>query len=81
MNNEDRLEFDEAMAAVEDNILAKTRNVALDVVATSHAIKSYTSGEKEWNCSCYACQYARSDRRVMDAIARNVVKSYPKPII
>ena len=81
MNDEDRKEFNEAMAALEDNQLARTRNVALDVVATSHMIESYTSGEKAWTCQCSACQYVRDDPRVMDAIAKAVVRNYPKPTI
>ena len=79
MNEYDKKEFDAALASLEDNVVARSRNVALDVVATSHMIKSYTSGEKSWICSCSACQYVRSDPRVMEAIARNIVKSYPKP--
>lgn len=79
MTDEDRNEFNEAMAALEDNVVAQTRNVAMDVVATSHMIKSYTSGEKSWTCNCSACQYVRQDPRVMDAIAKAVVRNYPKP--
>lgn len=81
MNDYDGKEFDAALTLLEDNIVAQTRNVALDVVATSHMIKSYTSGEKMWTCNCSACQYIRSNPQIMDAIARNIVQNYPKPTI
>ena len=60
---------------IEDNILAKTRNVALDIQATSHMMASYKAGEVEWTCKCVACQYVRQSPRIVDAIARAIVKN------
>lgn len=63
---------------IEDNILSRTRNIAMDVQATSHMTKSYLSGEKEWLCICDACNYVRQSPKLVDAIAKAIVKNYHK---
>jgi hypothetical protein len=61
-------------AQKEEEILAKTRDVSLDVVATYHMIKSYKSGEKSWTCQCFACNYVRKTPELVKAIARAIVR-------
>jgi hypothetical protein len=57
----------------EDCLLSKCRNVALDVVATSHMIESENKRE-EWTCECGACQYVRAEPRLVKSIFKALRK-------
>ncbi len=58
-------------AQIEENQLAKVRNVAMDVGATFHIMEAYKQN-KPWTCMCFCCEYIRTNPRLVDTIQKSI---------
>ncbi len=50
-----------------ENPLMKTRDFGLDLMASLHLREAYDAIEP-WNCKCTACEYLRTEPKIVDAL-------------
>jgi len=58
----------------EQQNLAEIRNIALDAIATAHMIAA-SEEQQEWICNCHACEYLRTEPRLVDAVQKSLARN------